>query len=573
MNEYLYKSHWSLDDAISRVRQKEPSGIVISMPVSIDDFRNVNGMLVTTDRTKVINGKRFIRGLAESITWDSLLFIVDREFFLAQYDEVLASSSKMTFKYMIEVQIEPVNRNDGIPVSHFGVSVYSNNGFPIERVLVPHRYCRFCGENVKDWGGKKHLLNPEGSQMSDVWKHLNISHDDVTSGQYLETIVKEIRELLGDSKSLEVFRLSQETTANETAVHESYASEQSRLFDYCEGKEVKSFIESEDCVEYMRKLPSNCVDMFFADPPYNLYKDYASYSDDKKDHKYLLWTESWLEEGIRLLSPNGSMFILNIPKWAVKHARYLSEKGLFLVDWIVWDESGGPRGKLLPSHYALLWFSKSRNYKFMDSTRELRMASSSYCSRNSCKRNRKKMGIDDTIPLTDLWSDVHRIKHRNRKVKGHPCQLPEMLLERLIRLTTEETDLVLDPFVGTGTTTAVANRLKRRYIGIDIDKYYVDIAQKRLQLSDEKEIHRLFDDAHEKIADSVFFDSSKKTLTKKYIQETLRELAINIGRLPKPEDLVSSNLEFTKEEVLSKFENWKDAIYAAKIHLKNTMGD
>lgn len=573
MNEYLYKSHWSLDDAISRVRQKEPSGIVISMPVSIDDFRNVNGMLVATDRTKVINGKRFIRGLAESITWDSLLFIVDREFFLAQYDEVLASSSKMTFKYMIEVQIEPVNRNDGIPVSHFGVSVYSNNGFPIERVLVPHRYCRFCGENVKDWGGKKHLLNPEGSQMSDVWKHLNISHDDVTSGQYLETIVKEIRELLGDSKSLEVFRLSQETTANETAVHESYASEQSRLFDYCEGKEVKSFIESEDCVEYMRKLPSNCVDMFFADPPYNLYKDYASYSDDKKDHKYLLWTESWLEEGIRLLSPNGSMFILNIPKWAVKHARYLSEKGLFLVDWIVWDESGGPRGKLLPSHYALLWFSKSRNYKFMDSTRELRMASSSYCSRNSCKRNRKKMGIDDTIPLTDLWSDVHRIKHRNRKVKGHPCQLPEMLLERLIRLTTEETDLVLDPFVGTGTTTAVANRLKRRYIGIDIDKYYVDIAQKRLQLSDEKEIHRLFDDAHEKIADSVFFDSSKKTLTKKYIQETLKELAIHIGRLPKPEDLASSNLEFTKEEVLSKFENWKDAIYAAKIHLKNTMGD
>lgn len=573
MNEYLYKSHWSLDDAISRVRQKEPSGIVISMPVSIDDFRNVNGMLVATDRTKVINGKRFIRGLAESITWDSLLFIVDREFFLAQYDEVLASSSKMTFKYMIEVQIEPVNRNDGIPVSHFGVSVYSNNGFPIERVLVPHRYCQFCGENVKDWGGKKHLLNPEGSQMSDVWKHLNISHDDVTSGQYLETIVKEIRKLLGDSKSLEVFRLSQETAANETTVHESYASEQSRLFDYCEGKEVKSFIESGDCVESMRKLPSNCVNMFFADPPYNLLKDYASYSDDKKDHKYLTWTESWLEEGIRLLSPNGSMFILNIPKWAVKHARYLSEKGLFLVDWIVWDESGGPRGKLLPSHYALLWFSKSRNYKFMDSTRELRMASSSYCSRNSCKRNRKKMGIDDTIPLTDLWSDVHRIKHRNRKVKGHPCQLPEMLLERLIRLTTEETDLVLDPFVGTGTTTAVANRLKRRYIGIDIDKYYVDIAQKRLQLSDEKEIHRLFDDAHEKIADSVFFDSSKKTLTKKYIQETLRELAINIGRLPKPEDLVSSNLEFTKEEVLSKFENWKDAIYAAKIHLKNTMED
>jgi site-specific DNA-methyltransferase (adenine-specific) len=154
-------------------------------------------------------------------------------------------------------------------------------------------------------------------------------------------------------------------------------------------------------------------------------------------------------------------------------------------------------------------------------------------------------------------------------VRGHPCQLPEMLVERLIRLTTERNDLVLDPFVGTGTTTAVANRLKRRYVGIDIDKYYVDIAKRRLRLSDEKELHLLFDDVHEKISDSVFFESSKKTLTKKYIQETLKELAIHIGRLPKPEDLASSNLEFTKEEVLSKFENWKDAIYAAKIYFKN----
>jgi len=569
MSEYPGNMLSSLDDAISKVRKTEPSAIVISMPLSINDFSNINGLSIATDRMKAMNMKHFIKGLVELVSWNSLLFIVDREFFLAQYDEVLASSSKMTFKYMIEVQIEPVNRNDGIPVSHFGVSVYSNNGFPIERVLVPHRYCQFCGENVKDWGGKKHLLNPEGSQMSDVWKHLNISHDDVTSGQYLETIVKEIRKLLGDSKSLEVFRLSQETAANETTVHESYASEQSRLFDYCEGKEVKSFIESGDCVESMRKLPSNCVNMFFADPPYNLLKDYASYSDDKKAHKYLTWTESWLEEAIRLLNPNGSMFILNIPKWSVKHARYLSEKGLFLVDWVVWDESGGPRGKLLPSHYALLWFSKTRNYKFMDSAKELRMASNSFCSRSSCRRKRNKAGVDDTIPLTDLWSDVHRIKHRNRKVRGHPCQLPEMLVERLIRLTTERNDLVLDPFVGTGTTTAVANRLKRRYVGIDIDKYYVDIAKRRLRLSDEKELHLLFDDVHEKISDSVFFESSKKTLTKKYIQETLKELAIHIGRLPKPEDLASSNLEFTKEEVLSKFENWKDAIYAAKIYFKN----
>lgn len=568
MSEYPGNMLSSLDDAISKVRKTEPSAIVISMPLSINDFSNINGLSIATDRMKAMNMKHFIKGLVELVSWNSLLFIVDREFFLSQYDDVLCSSSKMSFKYMIEVQIDPVGRNNCLPLSHFGVSVYSNNGFPIERLLVPHRYCEFCGDNVKDWGGKKHLLNPEGSQMSDVWKHIRITHEDLRSGLYLETVVNEIRRMLGNSESVEVICPRQDTIVDRTA-YESFAFEQSSLFDFCEKNETRSIIESEDCVEYMRKLPSNCVDMFFADPPYNLYKDYASYSDDKKDHKYLLWTESWLEEGIRLLSPNGSMFILNIPKWAVKHARYLSEKGLFLVDWIVWDESGGPRGKLLPSHYALLWFSKSRNYKFMDSTRELRMASSSYCSRNSCKRNRKKMGIDDTIPLTDLWSDVHRIKHRNRKVKGHPCQLPEMLLERLIRLTTEETDLVLDPFVGTGTTTAVANRLKRRYIGIDIDKYYVDIAQKRLQLSDEKELHRLFDDTQEQIADSLFFDSSKEKITKKHIQESLKELAIHIGRVPKPEDLASASVKLTKEEVLTKFDNWKDAVYAAKIYFKN----
>lgn len=80
--------------------------------------------------------------------------------------------------------------------------------------------------------------------------------------------------------------------------------------------------------------------------------------------------------------------------------------------------------------------------------------------------------------VSDIWSDIHRIRH-NKHRDPHPCQLPVHLLERLILMSTDEGDVVLDPFIGTGTTAVAAARLGRNVIGIDIDPKYVEITQKK----------------------------------------------------------------------------------------------
>ena len=81
--------------------------------------------------------------------------------------------------------------------------------------------------------------------------------------------------------------------------------------------------------------------------------------------------------------------------------------------------------------------------------------------------------------VSDLWTDIHRIRHNLRRDE-HPCQLPEPLLERLILMTTDEGDIVLDPFVGTGTTSIAAKKMGRKYIGIDINNKYVEISNRKL---------------------------------------------------------------------------------------------
>jgi len=82
--------------------------------------------------------------------------------------------------------------------------------------------------------------------------------------------------------------------------------------------------------------------------------------------------------------------------------------------------------------------------------------------------------------LSDVWADIHRIRHKNRRDE-HPCQLPEPLLERLILMTTDEKDIVLDPFIGAGTTASAAKRLGRNFIGIDIDPKYKLIIENKLK--------------------------------------------------------------------------------------------
>lgn len=235
-----------------------------------------------------------------------------------------------------------------------------------------------------------------------------------------------------------------------------------------------------DCLELFKNIPDNSVDMTFADPPFNLKKKYTSYHDSLEFQEYLEWCEKWISEMVRVTKPTGSIFLHNIPKWLTFYATYLNKFAHFK-HWISWDAPTAPMGKSLqPAHYGILFYAKeAKGTKIY----ELRLPH---------KRDRKQGyllkdygGKKDLLhpfgPLiSDVWTDIHRIKH-NTKRDLHPCQLPIHLLDRLILLSTDENDIVLDPFSGTGTTAISAKRLGRRYIGFELDEKYVEISQQKLE--------------------------------------------------------------------------------------------
>ena len=238
-----------------------------------------------------------------------------------------------------------------------------------------------------------------------------------------------------------------------------------------------------DCLKLFQNIPDNTIDMTFADPPFNLKKGYNSYNDDLTLKKYLAWCEKWIFEMVRVTKPSGSIFLHNIPKWLTYYCSFLNRHAEFK-HWISWEAPTAPMGKTLqPAHYGILFYAKNRKrLKF-------------YEVRAPHKRSRKSTFLlkdyggkkDKLHPfgslLSDVWTDIHRIRH-NKYRDEHPCQLPIHLLERLILISTDENDIVLDPFMGTGTTAVAAKRLGRNYIGFEIDENYVEITMNKLKTID-----------------------------------------------------------------------------------------
>ncbi len=234
-----------------------------------------------------------------------------------------------------------------------------------------------------------------------------------------------------------------------------------------------------DCIEILRSIPDNSIDMTFADPPFNLRKKYNNYKDSLEFQKYLEWSDTWIYELVRVTKPSGSIFVHNIPKWLTFFAASLN-KYAFFKHWIAWDAPTAPMGKSLqPSHYGILFYSKS---PLSNKVYELRKPHERDRKSNYLLKDYggKKAGLHPFGPLiSDVWTDIHRIKHRKYR-DDHPCQLPIPLLERLILMTTDAKEIVLDPFMGTGTTAVAAKKLGRNFVGIEIDPLYVEISEKNV---------------------------------------------------------------------------------------------
>ncbi|MBI2118007.1 MAG: site-specific DNA-methyltransferase [Elusimicrobia bacterium] len=234
-----------------------------------------------------------------------------------------------------------------------------------------------------------------------------------------------------------------------------------------------------DCLELFSQIPDNSVDITFADPPFNLKKKYNGYKDSLEFSEYLNWCRKWIAEMARVTKPTGSIFLHNIPKWLTYYSNFLNEFSYFK-HWISWDAPTSPMGKSLqPAHYGILFYAKDpKQNKFYEIRYPHKRCRK--CGYLLKDYGGKKEMLHTFGPLvSDVWTDIHRIKHDKYRAE-HPCQLPIHLLERVILMSTDDGDIVLDPFLGTGTTAIAAKRLGRKFIGFEMDKHYVNIAMSKL---------------------------------------------------------------------------------------------
>ncbi len=223
-----------------------------------------------------------------------------------------------------------------------------------------------------------------------------------------------------------------------------------------------------DCVKLLKLVPDNSVDCIFADPPFNLDKEYDEGVDDHlKYSEYISWCMKWLDECVRVLKPDGSLFIYNIPKWHTYLSDYLNQKLNFRV-WIAVDMkfSLPIQNRLYPSHYSLLYYVKGTKPKTFNPQR-IPLQTCRHCGGETKDYGGYKNKMNPKgVNVSDVWLDIYPVRHKNSKNRKFN-ELPVKLLDRVITMSTNKNDVVLDPFGGSGTTFAVSELLGRKWIGFE----------------------------------------------------------------------------------------------------------
>lgn len=251
-----------------------------------------------------------------------------------------------------------------------------------------------------------------------------------------------------------------------------------------------------DCIDLLRSLPAACVDMVFADPPFNLGKDYGpGITDEMREHEYLDWSRRWLRECVRLLTPGGSLFVFNLPRWLIDYGAYLKTEGLEFRHWIAMRmPKAYPRGRRMsPAHYGCIYYTKgeprafNRVYVPVETCRHCGREIRDYGGHRKALNERGINMMDvfnapedtwEAAPAAlppgegwtdaeDLWADVPPVRHNKYKLRGANALAP-IMLERLVAMGSNAGDLVLDPFGGTGTTYYAAEKLHRRWLGVEL---------------------------------------------------------------------------------------------------------
>jgi DNA modification methylase len=464
------------------------------------------------------------------------------------------------FQLWIAVKTSEVNESDGtLSQNHAALLIFSRYSGALghTKTRISYSYCPACQKTTKDYGGKKHMYHEYGTLMSDVWRDIKVDLQ-----QDVGAVVDRLCDLFG---------LEPHQNLVKHDWHQRLELEQASStahFENINHPQNESHLYNADCLAQLALIPDNSMDFCFADPPYNLKKRYDHWDDALESQEYFNWCDHWLSELVRVLKPGHTLAVLNIPLWAVRHFSYLSSLAdLQFQNWIVWEGLSLPVRMIMPAHYGIVCFSKGKPRELPARSEPgeiLEPLEQGYCLRSSCVDRRNRLGRTDRGQMTDLWFDIHRLKHNSKRV-DHPCQLPPRLMERLLALFTFPDEIVLDPFNGSGTTTLVADQMKRRYIGIELSQTYHALAQRRHDelkqgidpFAKNSETPKTKNNFVQRV------EKRKYKISKKFLQLEVRRIAGDLGHIP-TRDEVAARTQYPLEYFDQYFKGWTEVTAAAR---------
>jgi site-specific DNA-methyltransferase (adenine-specific) len=243
-----------------------------------------------------------------------------------------------------------------------------------------------------------------------------------------------------------------------------------------------------DAIEALQKeIEDNSIDLIFVDPPYNIGKNFnGSQEKWSSSNEYLKWCYKWIDLCLNKLKPTGSFYVMTATQFMPYFDIYLQKK-VEILSRIVWsyDSSAVQAKKHYGSLYEPILFCVKDKQNYTFNTDDILVEAKTGAKRKliDYRKNPPQVYNSKKVP-GNVW-DIPRVRYRMPEYENHPTQKPILLLERIIKASSKENDVVLDPFSGTFTTSYVAKQLNRESIGIELQDEYVKIGLRRLQIADE----------------------------------------------------------------------------------------
>jgi len=248
-------------------------------------------------------------------------------------------------------------------------------------------------------------------------------------------------------------------------------------------KNEEHTIHQGDVLEKLKLMPDGSVDLIFADPPYNIGKDFDGLVENWSTESFLTWAYEWIEECYRVLSPSGTFYLMN----STENMPYLDIKcreKFIIKSRIVWgyDSSGVQAKKYFGSLYEPILMLIKNQDKYTFNAKDIMVEAKTGAKRQliDYRKNPPQPYNTEKVP-GNVW-EFSRVRFKMEEYENHPTQKPELLLERIIKASSNVGDIVLDPFSGSFSTCAVAKKLGRKSIGIEINPEYVKMGIRRLDL-------------------------------------------------------------------------------------------